>query len=139
MVCAVPSSAHDLALRYLLELSTDIRGALLLDRDGRLLASAGHLAAEDLASVGERLAASARDLSRNGPAPGQEPGHPAIEIDVHSAGGAMFLLGEAQHVMACVTNRSVHPGLIFYDMHAVLRDLDRAAAAEAVRERGVAR
>jgi len=129
-VCAVPSSAHDLALRYLLELSTDIRGALLLDRDGRLLASAGHLAAEDLASMGERLAASARDLA--------SAEHAAIEIDVHSAGGAMFLLGEAQHVMACVTNRSVHPGLIFYDMHAVLRDLDRAAAAEAVRERGVA-
>ena len=129
-MCAVPSSAHDLALRYLLELSTDIRGALLLDRDGRLLASAGHLAAEDLASVGERLAASARDVA--------SADHAAIEIDVHSAGGAMFLLGEAQHVMACVTNRSVHPGLIFYDMHAVLRDLDRAAAAEAVRERGVA-
>ena len=129
-MCAVPSSAHDLALRYLLELSTDIRGALLLDRDGRLLASAGHLAAEDLASMGERLAASARDLA--------SAEHAAIEIDVHSAGGAMFLLGEAQHVMACVTNRSVHPGLIFYDMHAVLRDLDRAAAAEAVRERGLA-
>ena len=38
-------------------------------------------------------------------------------------------------MMACVTNRNVHPGLIFYDMHAVLRDLDRAAAAEARRER----
>jgi hypothetical protein len=38
-------------------------------------------------------------------------------------------------VMACVTSRSVNPGLIFYDMHAVLRDLDRAAAAEARRER----
>lgn len=137
MVCAVPSSSHDLALRYLLELSTDIRGALLLDRDGRLLASAGHLAADDLAAVGERLAAGARALSQNGRAADAGSANAAIEIDVHSTGGAMFLLGEAEHVMACVTNRSVHPGLIFYDMHAVLRDLDRAAAAEAVRERGV--
>jgi hypothetical protein len=136
-VCAVPSSSHDLALRYLLELSTDIRGALLLDRGGRLLASAGHLAADDLAAVGERLAAGARALSQNGRAADAGWATAAIEIDVHSAGGAMFLLGEAEHVMACVTNRSVHPGLIFYDMHAVLRDLDRAAAAEAVRERGV--
>ena len=39
--------------------------------------------------------------------------------------------------MVCVTNRSVHPGLIFYDMHAVLRDLDRAAAAEQRREDSV--
>jgi hypothetical protein len=129
-VCPVPSSAHDLALRYLLELSTDIRGALLLDRDGRLLASAGHLASEDLAAFGRRLAGSVRDVA--------QAEHAAVEIDVHSAGGAMFVLGEALHVMACVTNRSVHPGLIFYDMHAVLRDLDRAAAAEAVREREVA-
>ena len=64
IVCAVPATAHDLALRYLLELSADIRGALLLDRDGRLLASAGHLAAGDLAAVGERLAAGARALRR---------------------------------------------------------------------------
>jgi hypothetical protein len=28
----------------------------------------------------------------------------------------------------------VNPGLIFYDMHAVLRDIDRAAAAEERRE-----
>ena len=137
MVCAVPSSAPELALRYLLELSTDIRGALLLDRDGRLLASAGHLAAGDLAAVGERLAAGARGLAQNGRADA-DWANAAIEIDVHSTGGTRFLLGEAAHLMACVTNRSVHPGLIFYDMHAVLRDLERAAAAEAVREGGVA-
>ena len=133
-MCPVPASAPDLALRYLLELSTDIRGALLLDRDGGLLASAGHLSTEDLESVGARLAAAAWDLSRNGRAAARDEGHASIEIDVMSGGGAMFLLGEADHVMACVTNRTVHPGLIFYDMHAVLRDLDRAAAAEAVRE-----
>ena len=51
----------------------------------------------------------------------------------------MFLLGEADLMMACVTNRNVHPGLIFYDMHAVLRDLERAAAAEALREHGATR
>jgi hypothetical protein len=35
--------------------------------------------------------------------------------------------------MVCLTDRSVLPGLIFYDMHAVLTDLDRAAGAEARR------
>ena len=50
--------------------------------------------------------------------------------------GALFVLAEAQHVMACTTNRTVNPGLIFYDMHAVLRDIDRAAAAEERREGG---
>lgn len=130
MVWAVHGSAHELALRYLLELSADIRGALLLDRGGRLLASAGHLQAGDLAGVAGRLAAAAGALSPNG-AP-----RTAIEIDVFSDGGVMFLVAEADHVMSCVTNRSVNPGLIFYDMHAVLRDLDRAAAAEALRQPG---
>jgi predicted regulator of Ras-like GTPase activity (Roadblock/LC7/MglB family) len=119
----VSASANDLAVRYLLELSTDIRGAMLLDRDGALLATAGQLPADDLASVGQRLADAARGLSQNG-------AQPAIEIDVLSTGGAMFLLGEADLLMACVTNRNVHPGLIFYDMHAVLRDLERAEAGK---------
>ena len=129
-------SSHDLALRYLLELSADIRGALLLDREGRLLATAGHLPPDDLAAIGQRLADSARALSQNGGPADHGHEHGAVEIDVLSGAGAMFLLGEADLVMACVTNRNVHPGLIFYDMHAVLRDLERAAAAEARREGG---
>jgi hypothetical protein len=136
---AVTASANQLAVRYLLELSTDIRGALLLDRDGEVLASAGHLPSDDLAAVGQRLAESARGVSQNGHARRAGDGaHAAIEIDVLATGGAMFLLGEADLMMACVTNRNVHPGLIFYDMHAVLRDLERAAATESVREHGSA-
>jgi hypothetical protein len=53
-----------------------------------------------------------------------------VEVDVFAARGALFVLAEAAHVMVCTTNRTVNPGLIFYDMHAVLRDIDRAAAAE---------
>jgi hypothetical protein len=124
----VPGTANDLALRYLLELSADIRGALLLDRDGELLATAGHFPTADLEGAAQRLAGAARALSPDG------DGRTAIEVDVLSGGGVMFLVAEAELVMSCVTNRGVHPGLIFYDMHAVLRDLDRAAAAEAVRE-----
>ena len=130
MVWPVPGSSQDLALRYLLELSADIRGALLLDRDGGLLATAGHLPPDDLEDVAGRLAEAARALSPDG------NNDAAIEVDVFSEGGVMFLLAESDLVMSCVTNRGVHPGLIFYDMHAVLRDLDRAAAAEALREQG---
>ena len=136
---AVSASANDLAVRYLLELSTDIRGALLVDRSGELLASAGQLPAGDLAAVGQRLVEAAHGLSQNGRPRAAENGAVAIEIDVLSTGGAMFLLGEADLMMACVTNRNVHPGLIFYDMHAVLRDLERAAAAESLREQRGAR
>lgn len=120
------ATAHDLALRYLLELSADIRGALLMDRDGDLLASAGLLPPDDLAETGRRIV---REVSGLAP-----DGAEAVEVDVFATRGALFVLAEAAHVMVCATNRTVNPGLIFYDMHAVMRDIDRAAAAEERRE-----
>ena len=120
----MPATVHDLALRYLLELSADIYGALLADRDGALVASQGNLASSDLDQTAAKLAAETAELAVSG--------HASVEIDVLTESGAMFVLGEAGLVMACVTSRSVNPGLIFYDMHAVLRDLDRAAAADGV-------
>lgn len=120
----MPATVHDLALRYLLELSADIYGALLADRDGALVASQGNLASADLDQTAAKLAAETAELAVSG--------HASVEIDVLTESGAMFVLGEAGLVMACVTSRSVNPGLIFYDMHAVLRDLDRAAAADGV-------
>ena len=132
MLTRMAATAHDLALRYLLELSADIRGALLMDRGGALLASAGLLPPEDLGDAGRRIV---DEMSAVAP-----DAHEAVEVDVFAARGALFVLAEAAHVMVCTTNRSVNPGLIFYDMHAVLRDIDRAAAAERVREaRGAAR
>ena len=120
----MPATVHDLALRYLLELSADIYGALLADRDGALVASQGNLASSDIDQTAAKLAAETAELAVSG--------HASVEIDVLTESGAMFVLGEADLVMACVTSRSVNPGLIFYDMHAVLRDLDRAAAADGV-------
>jgi predicted regulator of Ras-like GTPase activity (Roadblock/LC7/MglB family) len=120
------ATAHDLALRYLLELSADIRGALLMDRDGALLASAGQLPHDGLAETGRHIAGEMTALAADGEGP--------VEVDVFASRGAMFALAENARVMVCTTNRAVNPGLIFYDMHAVLRDIDRAAAAEGRRE-----
>jgi hypothetical protein len=50
----------------------------------------------------------------------------------------VFLIRNAEMTMLCVTARAVLPGLIFYDMHAVLRDLKRAAEAEGRRRGAVA-
>ena len=62
------------------------------------------------------------------------PDGETVEVDVFATRGALFVLAEEAHVMVCTTNRSVNPGLIFYDMHAVLRDIDRAAAMRRRRE-----
>ena len=126
MLRRMAATEHDLALRYLLELSADIRGALLIDREGRVLAAAGRMPGDELADTGRRLAHEVLALAPNGDGP--------IEVDVFAARGALFVVAEAAYVMVCTTNRSVNAGLIFYDMHAVLRDIDRAAASEERRE-----
>ena len=112
-------------MRYLLELSSDIRVALLLDRDGGLIAAAPQPAAD-------RLAALAGELSREAEALFGGNGDP-VEIDAVCEGGTLFLIRSVEGAMVCLTDRSVLPPLIFYDMHAILTDLERAAQAEARR------
>jgi hypothetical protein len=121
----MPATAHDLALRYLLELSADIRAAMLMDRQGSVLAAAGSLPSGRLPERARRVVAEVDSLA---------PAGETVEVDVFATRGALFVLAEEAHVMVCTTNRAVNPGLIFYDMHAVLRDIDRAAAAEERRE-----
>jgi hypothetical protein len=128
MLTRMAATAHDLALRYLLELSADIRGALLTDRRGALLAAAGALPPDDVPLTAQRIV---REVGGLGGDDGQ-----VVEVDVFALRGALFVVAEGEHVMACTTNRAVNPGLIFYDMHAVLRDIGRAAAAEERREAG---
>jgi hypothetical protein len=119
------ASSQELALRYLLELSSDIRVALLLDPDGGLIAAAPQPAPD-------RLAALAGVLSREVEALFGGNGDP-VEIDAVCEGGTLFLIRSVDGAMVCLTDRSVLPALIFYDMHAILTDLDRAAQAEARR------
>jgi hypothetical protein len=128
MLTPMAATAHDLALRYLLELSADIRGALLMDPDGELLATAGRLPSNGLDATAHTIM---REVGRL--ATGEDR---VVEVDSFTARGAMFVLAEAGHVMVCTTNRAVNPGLIFYDMHAVLRDIGRAAESERRRETG---
>jgi hypothetical protein len=119
------ASSQELALRYLLELSSDIRVALLLDAAGELVAAAPD-------PPPGRMAELAGELSREAGARFGGDREP-VELDAACDGGAVFLIRSEHGAMAAVTDRSVLPGLIFYDMHAVLMDLDRAASAEARR------
>jgi hypothetical protein len=131
-VSSVAPSSHELALRYLLELSSDIRMALLWDAGGELLASAPAEGRETLAGLGIELVRAAETSFPRGDAP-------ELELDAACDDGVVFLIRNAEMTMVCVTARAVLPGLIFYDMHAVLRDLKRAAEAEGRRRGAVAR
>jgi hypothetical protein len=124
-ICHVPPTSHDLALQYLLELSSDIRVALLWDHEGELLA-----AAPGGAELAGRVAELGWTLARHSDASFPQSAESTLELDVGCERGAVFLLRDRRSTLVCVTERSVLPGLIFYDMHAVLGDLDRAAEAE---------
>ncbi len=119
------ATTQELALRYLLELSVDIHAAALVDQDGSLIASAPDSFGGRAAKLARELAGAARALAPEGAG--------NVEIDVSVEDGSAFIICGADNSMICVTGRSVLPGLIFHDMHAVLNDLDRAAAQEARR------
>ena len=120
------ATTQELALRYLLELSVDIHAAALVDAQGTVVAAAPD-------SFGGRARGLARELAGEARRMAPPQGN-IVEIDVSVEDGAAFVISEEQRSMVCVTGRSVLPGLIFHDMHAVLKDLERAAAQEALRE-----
>jgi hypothetical protein len=115
--------SHELALRYLLELSTDIRLALLLDPDGGLVASAPERPDEAVARVARELAMEVRRLD------GSENDTP-VEVDVTVEAGAVFLVQERGKILLCLTGRYALPGLILHDMRVTLNDLRRGGVEE---------
>jgi hypothetical protein len=119
----VEAVTQELVLRYLLELSTDIRLALLLDDDGELLAAAPERPDERTLRVCEKLAWEASELA------GDDKATP-LELDVTLDGGAVFVVREGGPVLLCVTGPFALPGLILHDMRVVLDDLRRGGPKE---------
>jgi hypothetical protein len=117
----VTAITQELALRYLLELSADIRAAFLVGEDGALLATAPDPPSERIASLGTDLVRQARAI-----AVAQEGA--AVELDVSVDGGSAFVVWEDGPAMVCVTGPFALPGLIIHDMRVALDDLRRSEA-----------
>ena len=122
----VEAVTQELVLRYLLELSTDIRLALLLDDDGELVAAAPERPGERTLRVCEKLAREASEFA------GDDRATP-LELDVTLDGGAVFVVREGGPVLLCVTGPFALPGLILHDMRVVLEDLRRGGPKEVAR------
>jgi hypothetical protein len=117
------AATQELALRYLLELSTDIRLALLVDDDGELVASAPERPGERILGVCAEIVREAAALAGDG------NGNP-LELDVTLEGGAVFAVREGGPTLLCVTGRFALPGLILHDMRVVLEDLRRGRSRD---------
>lgn len=94
------------ALDHLLDISSDVRDAVLLSPSGRRLAG------------NSVLAGPARELLAGNDAP---------EIEVGTARGRVFASRSARAALVAVTQRSALPALVLYDLRVVLARLRTAA------------
>lgn len=108
----------ELALRYLEEMSTDIRAVLILDAGGDVAACS-----EDDAERAARMRELTLELFER--AGGAEP---PTQVEVRSAAGGVFTVRQAGWTIAAVTGRFALPSLTFYDLRSVLSDLGVKAA-----------
>jgi hypothetical protein len=129
IVTAVPDSTltPELALRYLDELSTDIRAAVLLDSTGKMAAAHapdGDPPPDKLAELAGQLFANADRAAEvaHGFAP------PVSQLEITIDEGAVFAVRAHGWTIAVVAGRFALPSLMFYDLHAVLSDLGERAA-----------
>jgi len=108
---APSGEAAEAAVARLTEMSADLRGCAVLDREGRALAASG--APESWASAGAALMAGAD-------AAGDEP---ASHVHVATEDGEAFAVRHEGLVMVAVAERFTLASLMIFDMRAVLRDL----------------
>src|SRR5919204_494246 len=129
IVTAVPDSTltPELALRYLDELSTDIRAAVLLDGAGRLAAANAAEGGPSADRLAELTAALFKHAEKASAAAHAFDG-PVTQVEATTDDGAVFAVRAEGWTIAVVAGRFALPSLMFYDLRAVLSDLGKRAA-----------
>ncbi len=105
------------ALRDLTEISTQIETAVVVDREGTVLAST-----VDDERAG-RLAQSALELLRGAEEHRPEAGLELVQLDVALRGGSVFVVADGDRVIVATTREEPTVGLVFYDLKSCLRGL----------------
>jgi len=101
------------ALRELTEISTQIEAAVVLDREGAVVAStldderAGRLAGAALELLGAA----------------EEQGESLVQLDVVLRDGVVFVVADGDRVITATTGPEPTAGLVFYDLKSCLRAL----------------
>jgi predicted regulator of Ras-like GTPase activity (Roadblock/LC7/MglB family) len=108
------------ALARLLQDSSQVQRAVVLDRDGSVLGATF----ED-EGARERLAAAARDLTA---AAGELHAvrDDVTRVEVELSEGAVFVLREGGKTIAAVTDPNPTSGLVAYDLRTCLHGIDEA-------------
>jgi hypothetical protein len=100
----------------LVDSSTDVLAAVVLDAAGGLLDSGGVESerARELGELARRLVERADAVSET----------PVAQIEVQTAGGSVFAVRDSRHVLGCVTRRAALPSLVLYDLRHALGELE---------------
>ena len=106
------------ALADLIEISTQIETAVLLDTDGQVVASAGTAPArsEAIARAARQLLAAAEETMGGAEARAQ-----LVQLQAAVGEGSVFVVQDEGRVVAAVTAPDPTVGLVFYDLKTCLR------------------
>ena len=105
------------ALAHLTEISTQIRAAVVLDREGAVQAST-----VDDERAG-RIASSALELFRQADAQREQE---LVQLDAALSGGSVFVVRDEERLIAATTSPGPTAGLVFYDLKSALRSFAEA-------------
>ncbi len=111
VTATVSGDAAEGALAYLTEMSPDLRGAAILDREGAVLAASDQP---------ERWRDDVASLFEVADRAGAEP---VEQVHIGTEQGEVFALRHAGLAAVAVAERFALASLTFFDMRAVLRDL----------------
>jgi predicted regulator of Ras-like GTPase activity (Roadblock/LC7/MglB family) len=109
------------ALADLTEISSQIEAAVVAEAGGKVLAStvADEARADRLAGAARALLAAAEQVHG-------EAGAPLAQLEAATADGSVFVVRDAERLIAATTTPEPTVGLVFYDLKSCLR----AIAAE---------
>lgn len=110
------------ALADLMEISSQVEAAVVLDAEGKALASTAddERRAAELARAARELLAAAEGMRSSG-------GAAVTQLDAATRAGSVFVVREGELTIGATTSPSPTVGLVFYDLKTCLR----AFAAEA--------
>jgi len=100
------------ALAHLTEISTQIQAAVVFDREGTVL---GSIVDDERAG---RIAERALELFRAAEEQGQQE---LVQLDAAISDGTVFVVRDADRLIAATTGPEPTVGLVFYDLKTCLR------------------
>jgi len=121
-----PSSvqpAADQALQELLEVSPQVEAAVIAERGGTPIASSVPGTGSGAGRLGQ---VASRILTQAEKSRGELGREPVTQCEIATGDGNVFVVADADHLVAAVTGNEPTVGLVFYDLKTALRSVREA-------------